>query len=270
MLKRRASRPGATAAGALFLFFALSSVAFAAVPRELPDGWKLLWNDEFEGDALDLSKWTPEDAALQKNNEAQYYSPENVTVHDGMVTLRSERRPKGSRPFTSGLIETRGKFARVYGRFEVRARLPKGQGVWPAHWLMPDDNSWPPEIDIMELLGHDPRRMYMNNHFTHKDGGHRHTGESFRGVDFTEAFHVFAVEWEKYEIRWYVDGVLRFSTKEYIPAVPFRVILNTAVGGDWPGYPTNKTVFPVDHDIDYVRVYTRPTPPPPNIVFLDE
>lgn len=263
----RAFRRAACAAAVLWLCAA--PPVRAEAPAELPGGWKLVWHDEFEGDRLDLSKWTPEDAALVKNNEAQYYSPENVIVHDGVVTLRSERRARGGRPFTSGLIETTGKFARVYGRYEVRARLPKGQGVWPAHWLMPDDNSWPPEIDIMELLGHDPHRVHMHNHFTHESGGHRSTGDSFRGPDFSADFHVFAVEWEKHEIRWYVDGELKFSTKEYVPDVPFRIILNTAVGGDWPGYPTKKTPFPVDHDIDYVRVYARPTPPPPNIVFVE-
>lgn len=228
-----------------------------------------MWNDEFDGDALDARKWNVEDAALVKNHEAQYYSPQNVFVQDGFLTLRSERRTMGGRPFTSGHVDTRGKFARVYGRFEVRAKLPKGQGVWPAHWMMPDDNKWPPEIDIMELLGHDPSRAHFHNHFVHESGGARNKGNSFRGPDFSKDFHVFAVEWEKNEIRWYVDGDLKFRTKEYVPRVPFRIILNTAVGGDWPGYPTKNTPFPVEHIIDYVRVYVRPTPAPDNITFLD-
>ncbi len=234
-----------------------SDAVKADVPKELAGGWRLVWHDEFDGNKLDSSKWVAEDAALEKNNEGEYYTPEDVSVHDGFLTLRSEKRDMGGRHYTSGLVETRGKFARVYGRFEIRAKLPKGQGIWPAHWLMPDDDSWPPEIDIMELIGHYPNRIYMTNHFTSAEGGPTWHGDSFTGSDFSKDFHVFAVEWEPDEIRWYIDGVERFSTKENIPNVPMRIILNTAVGGDWPGYPTKKTVFPQFHDIDYVRVYAK-------------
>ncbi len=245
-----------TAAVALCLFpFPCS--ANGEVPQKSEKGWQLVWHDEFNGNELDTTKWTAEDAALEKNHEAQYYTPEDVYMHDGVLTLRSQKRAMKGRPYTSGLVETRGKFATVYGRFEVRATLPKGQGIWPAHWLMPDNNSWPPEIDIMELLGHYPNKIFMTNHFVGPSGGYRAHGEVYVGPDFSKDFHVFAVEWEPNEIRWYVDGKLRFSTNENIPHVPMRIILNTAVGGDWPGYPTKKTIFPQYHDIDYVRVYAK-------------
>ncbi len=219
-------------------------------------GWEMVWNDEFNGTELDVTKWTPEDAALVKNNEKQYYSPDEVYVGKGLLTLRSRRRAMGGREFTSGLVETHHKFKLLFGRVEIRAKLPKGQGLWPAHWMMPDDNTWPPEIDIMELLGHRPDRVYFNVHFESR-AGHRSHGESFVGPDFTKKFHVFAVEWERSEIRWYVDGDLKFSVKKDVPQVPMRIILNTAVGGSWPGNPTKKTVFPQHHEIDYVRVYAR-------------
>ena len=226
-------------------------------PQELPDGWKMVWHDEFEGSALDLAKWTPADAAYKKNNELQYYTPEDVYVRDGHLTLRSQRRRMEKRFFTSGLVDTKGKFSLTSGRVEVRARLPKGQGIWPAHWMMPADGSWPPEIDIAELLGHFPDKVHMTHHFRMPDGSARKHGEVFRGPDFSKDFHVFAVEWERDEIRWYIDRQLRFKSRDNVPSAPMQIILNTAVGGDWPGEPTSKTVFPQHHDIDYVRVYTR-------------
>jgi beta-glucanase (GH16 family) len=244
--------------------FALASsflfpAAFAAegVSRELKGGWNLIWHDEFDGRSLDLSKWLPAAAALEKNHEAQYYSPNNAYLENGCLVLKSERKKVGKRPYTSALVETTGLFSLTYGRVEVRAKLPGGQGIWPAHWLMPEDNSWPPEIDMMELLGHDPTRVYMHLHYGEDWQSHRSTGESFRGPNFTEDFHVFAVEWEKDEIRWFIDGMLRHTVRENIPAAKMRIILNTAVGGDWPGYPNKRTQFPQYHLIDYVRVYKR-------------
>ncbi len=220
-------------------------------------GWRLTWNDEFDGDSVDELKWLVEDAALIKNNELQYYTPEDVYVHDGVLTLRSQKRSMGGRPYTSGLVETKGKFSQKYGRFEIRAKLPKGKGIWPAHWLLPAVNKWPPEIDIMEMLGHEPNRVYGTVHWgTYPNN--KHSGSSYIGPDFSEDFHIFAIEWEPDEIRWYVDGeeFYNFTTESYIPQETMRIILNTAVGGDWPGNPDATTVFPQYHDIDYVRVYT--------------
>jgi beta-glucanase (GH16 family) len=244
--------------GLLGLTVAASAAGKTDAPR-VPDlpGWALVWHDEFEGDRLDASKWTAEDAALEKNNEEEYYSPEAVSVKGGVLTLASLDKPQGGRKYTSGLVETRGKFARVFGRFEVRAKLPKGQGIWPAHWLMPDDNGWPPEIDIMEMLGHNPRKVYGSNHWDTPQGP-RNEVTSFEGPDFSAGWHTFAVEWEPDEIRWYVDGVLTHRTAKNVPkGPPFRIILNTAVGGNWPRYPDKTTVFPQYHEIDYVRVWAR-------------
>jgi len=224
-------------------------------PAKIP-GWYLIWHDEFEGNTLDPFKWRVEDAALIKNNELQYYTPEDVYVHDGVLTLRSQKRQMGGRHYTSGLVETKGKFAQAYGRFEVRAKLPGTRGMWPAHWMMPAAGGWPPEIDIMELVGHRPNSVIMSNHYGTWPHN-RHEGTRYTGPDFTKGFHTFAIEWEPEEIRWYVDGVQRFSTRKNIPQEPFYIILNTAVGGNLPGNPDKTTVFPQYHDIDYVRVYAK-------------
>lgn len=222
------------------------------------DGWELVWSDEFEGDRLDPEKWRIEDAAVTKNNELQFYLPDEVYLEDGCLVLRSQRREVGGREYTSGLVDTQDRFARAFGRFEVRARLPKGQGVWPAHWLLPEDHpSWPPEIDIMELLGHEPRTVHMTQHWgTWPKNAHH--GAEFEGPDFSAEFHVFAVEWSPDRIDWFIDGELRHSSAQSVPRIPFYLILNTAVGGDWPGNPDESTSLPQYHVIDYVRVYDRP------------
>lgn len=247
----------------LIAFFTLWICVRVDASPEIP-GWRLVWSDEFDGDTLDDSKWKAEDAALEKNNEAQTYSPDEVFVGDGVLTLRSQKRQKSGRDYTSGLVETIGRFSQTYGRFEVRAKLPRGQGIWPAHWLMPADNSWPPEIDIMEMLGHDPRKIYMSNHWSTPQGARNNTA-NYTGPDFSEDFHVFAVEWDPETIRWFVDGTLRHSSSKNVPDVPMRVILNTAVGGNWPKYPDATTVFPQIHLIDYVRVYAKD-----HVQFIDE
>lgn len=218
--------------------------------------WVLVWHDEFDGDRLDGAKWRAEDAALIKNNEQQYYTPSDVRVEHGTLILRSQRRAMGGRPYTSGAVDTREHFAWTYGRFEIRAQLPRGRGLWPAHWLLPVDNLWPPEIDIMELIGDEPDTILMTNHWGTRATHEWETGR-LTDDDFTQGFHTYALEWEPDELRWYVDGKKRYVTRRHIPKRRMYLILNTAVGGDLPGYPDETTVFPQYHYIDYVRVYKR-------------
>lgn len=179
---------------------------------------------------------------------------------------------RGSR-YTSARLVTKNKGDWLYGRFEIRAKLPYGQGIWPAIWMLPTDweyGGWPisGEIDIMELVGHEPGTVYGTIHYGNP---HTYTGAHYSlpaGQTFADDYHVFALEWEPGEIRWYVDGYpyqtqtewFTSSTKGVYPAPfdkRFHLILNVAVGGVWPGYPDETTVFPQVMSVDYVRVYQK-------------
>jgi beta-glucanase (GH16 family) len=250
----------------LLLGAALFSLAFVSCgsnddeavvnPAEL-EGWTLTWQDEFDKPTIDPLKWkvTSRPKEESHNNELQDYLISEVYIQDGCLRLRSQKT--GPNKYISGHVTTLGKFAQTYGRFEVRARLPKTKGIWPAHWMLPVRDAWPPEIDIMELLGHDPNTVYMTNHWGTSSADHYWNSKGYTGPDFSADFHTFAVEWDSEKIVWYVDGVMRYVSANGVPHEPFYIILNTAVGGDWPGNPDETTVFPQYHDIDYVRVYTK-------------
>ncbi len=240
----------------------IDDVAFSA-DGEPPvlDAWRLLWHDEFENSAVDPGKWRIEDLHLIKNNELQYYAPDEVYVENGDLVLRSRKRTYwgfdsngdwGRYDYTSGLVETRNRFAHTFGRIEVRAILPWTQGMWPAHWMLPSSGAWPPEIDIMEMLGHAPQAVYMTHHWgtwpdVQSDGG------VYIGPVFAADYHTFGLEWQPGRLDWYVDGQVRFTSQTEVPTQPFYLILNTAVGGTWPGNPDGTTVFPQYHRIDYAR-----------------
>lgn len=218
--------------------------------------YELVFSDEFNSGELNSAQWYVENAFLKKNNETQYYTPEDVYIKEGCLVLTSQKRKYFDQSFTSGLVSTKNKFHFQYGKVEIKARLPFGQGVWPAHWLMNAGNSWPPEIDIMELLGHEKHTVHMTLHYG-KWPENRMVGESYTGPDYSAGFHVFSIEWDEKEISWYVDGVKTFHVSENIPEEPFYLVLNTAVGGDWPGFPDETTIFPQFHYIDYVRIYQK-------------
>lgn len=244
--------------------------------------WQLVWQDEFNGKSLDTSKWTVLIRETSKHGELQYYVPDEVYIENGFLRIRSRVRKYGSKEYTSGRLDTEGKFAPVYGRFEIRARLPGGQGLWPAHWLYPQDRNWLmektmedavaagnerlipeerpwyTEIDIMEFLGHEPGVLYGTIHYCSFDGARRSSSGTWRStVDYTQDFHIYALEWEPDSIRWFIDGNRIHATANGIPHTPHYLILNTAVGGSWPGDPDSTTVFPQYHDIDWVRVYRK-------------
>ena len=231
--------------------------ATAQPPAPAREGWRLVWHEEFEGDTLDQEKWRVEHAALVKNNELQFYAADEVYLEEGCLVLRSRARDMGGRAYTSGLVDTNHRFSQAFGRFEIRARIPSGRGIWPAHWMLPENHpAWPPEIDIMEALGHEPDTVYLTQHWgTWPDN--KHEGTSLKGPDFSDDFHTFAMEWSPERIDWFVDEKLEFSRTSEIPQIPFHIILNTAIGGDWPGNPDESTRFPQHHLIDYVRVYSR-------------
>ena len=223
-------------------------------------GWELTFHDEFNGNRLDTTKWIdsyPDGVRTHSNNEQQYYAPDGYDVRGGFLHLRAEKRSMGGMPYTSGIVTTYGKFAQAYGWFEIRARFPKGKGFWPAFWLLPADKRWPPEIDVLEILGHETNKVYMTNHWQDAQGRHLSNGGAWVGPDFSAGFHTFAVDWQPDVIVWYVDGVERFRSSKGIPSMPMYVLVNLAVGGDWPGNPDASTPFPATMDVDYVRVYRR-------------
>ena len=161
------------------------------------------------------------------------------------------------RRYISGLITTKRSFSQLYGVFEMRARLPKGRGFWPAFWLLPVDSSWPPEIDVFEVLGHDPAVLYANAH-SKAGGEHTSEGVEISGPDLSADFHLYAVEWQKDEIRWYLDGVeIARAATPADAQKPMYLLANLAVGGNWPGQPDSSTQFPGILAIDYIRAYRR-------------
>ncbi len=235
-----------------------------------PQVWSPVFVDEFDGPAVDDARWRIEDLHLNKNNELQYYTPQDVYIQGGKLVLRSQQRDfwgyddQGNWRlfhYTSGLVETRDRFATAYGRIDVRAKLPRTRGLWPAHWMLPDSRQWPPEIDIMEMLGHQPTRIYMTHHWGTWPNVQSHGG-TYDGPDYSQDFHIFSIIWSPNRIDWLIDDIVRFTSTIAIPEEPFYLILNTAVGGDFPGNPDSTSVFPQFHEIDYVRVYVPADPGP--------
>lgn len=257
-----------------------SSVADTSI--EVPDGYNLLWNDEFNGKALDESVWNYEPHAPGwTNEELQEYttSTDNVFVRDGKLVLKAikTQTDSGDDYYTSGKVTTQNKKDFMYGKVCVSAKVPEGQGLWPAIWMMPTDESyygqWPKcgEIDIMEVLGNDTSVSYGTLHYGEP---HAEQQETYKldGTTFSDDFHEFSVEWEPGEFRYYVDGNHYFTVNDWFTAVegeddkpypaPFNqtffVQLNLAVGGTWPGNPDETTDFDkAEFEIDYVRVFQK-------------
>ena len=257
------------------VLLALSTAGAADAPSD----WVLVWSDEFQGNSLDLSKWEYiEDARGGGNKELQYYVTNNVVVNDGMLKIEARKEkysgPEGTREYTSSRIRTKGKGDWMQGRFEVRAKLPQGKGLWPAIWMRPTTQEryggWPAsgEIDIVELLGHQPKRIHATLHYTDEANKHISSGHDFvlTTGTFAESFHVFRLDWGPTGMRWYVDGKSYHAATKWssgtkpFPAPfdeKFHLILNVAVGGRWPGNPNERTEFPQAMLVDYVRVYQR-------------
>ena len=222
-------------------------------------GWKLIWHDEFEQGILDWKKWNTENWPAEKNNELQYYRPENVVINEGHLILISKEEAYKERAYTSGAVHTKGKFSFLYGKAEIKAKLPAGQGIFPAFWLLPNrDNHWLPEIDVMEVIGSKPEEVWMVSHWLKKDGRLASDAGFFKAeTSLTDNYHVYSVEWTPDQITWLIDGQVRFQSSKHIPKEEMRLYLNTAIGGNWPGSPDSTTSFPQSFKIDYVRVYQK-------------
>jgi beta-glucanase (GH16 family) len=230
-------------------------------PLQKP-GWRLTFHDEFNGNQLDRRMWNDSywDGRTHSNNELEYYAPDGYEEKSGTLRLRADRRRMEGHDYTSGMITSLGHFAQQYGYFEIRAKFPRGKGFWPAFWLLPTTKQWPPEIDILEILDHQPEKIYFSTHWQDARGRHQYHTESWVGPDFSRAFHTIALEWRPGEVIWYVDGVERARSRQGVPAEPMYLIANLAVGGDWPGNPDATTRFPGLMEIDYIRVYQREQP----------
>ena len=247
------------------------------------EGWALVWNDEFDGPALNLEKWSFEIGGHGwGNNELQYYSDDDSTafIQDGKLVIRADLVPQGTgssdnlRYFSSARLRTSGKGDWRYGRIEVKAKLALGQGIWPAIWMLPTDwmyGGWPEsgEIDIMEHVGYDPGRVHGSIH----TGSYNHKINTQRGGSklldkISSKFYGYAIEWYEDRIDFLINDAKYFSFqndgKNDFNTWPFNqrfhLLINIAVGGDWPGSPDETTQFPTEMEVEYVRVYEKIQP----------
>jgi beta-glucanase (GH16 family) len=279
------------------------------MPRQRKKGWKLVWADEFDGVEVDRSKW---DFDIGNgfydyknhawvpgwgNEELQYYThePENVVVRDGCLVIRAVKAPLHGCGYTSARLKTRRRdgtllFAKRYGRIEFRAQVPWGKGLWPALWMLPADDKYggwaaSGEIDLMEIVGEKPHEVLNSIHFGSPGLAARslitHV-HPLPGGSLVSDWHVYAIEWEPGEIRFFVDdvhtctrdhwwscsllrdgdGVIARRAADLNPwpapfDQPFYLVMNIAVGGNFPGLPNDETKFPAELAVDYVRVYDK-------------
>ncbi|WP_062349726.1 glycoside hydrolase family 16 protein [Herbidospora yilanensis] len=247
-----------------------------AMPQAQAAIGPVTWSDEFNapaGTSIDGSKWKFDiGGGGWGNNEQQYYTDSTRNVyHDGAgnlaITARRENPSNlqchyGTCQYTSGRILTADKFSQAYGRFEARIKIPRGQGIWPAFWML-GGGTWPNggEIDIMENVGNQPNTVYGTVHGPGYFGGTAVGGNRSIGAPLADAFHTYRVDWSPNLIIWYLDGSEYFRVtpsslrgNAWVFDHPFFMILNVAVGGYWPGYPDGSTQFPQTMLIDYVRV----------------
>jgi len=237
------------------------------------DGMSLIWSDEFEDDALNTDDWTFEIGRGNNgwgNNELQYYREENTSLEDGFLVIEAKKENYNGADYTSSRMITQGKESLRFGRVDIRAVLPEGQGLWPALWMLGTKINavgWPAcgEIDIMELVGNQPSRVHGTVHYGNSSSNRQMDGASTAlssGLKFSDEFHVFSLVWEEDRIQWLVDDqVYHEFTKSETGSFPypfndnFFVIFNVAVGGDWPGSPDAATVFPQRMIVDYIRYF---------------
>lgn len=261
--------------------------------------WTLVWSDEFETDGLpDSNKWGYDMARGESvglwgwgNNEAQYYTSDlnNARVENGRLIIEARRESMGSANYTSARMVTRNVGDWLYGRIEVRAKMPSGRGTWPAIWMLPTDweyGGWPHsgEIDIMEYVGHDHGVVHGTIHtsaFNHMSGTQR-GGSTIRNDLHTE-FYTYAIEWDEDRILWFIDDEQYFTFERQSSWTSaqwpfdrrFHLILNIAIGGSWGGQQgIDDDIFPQTMEVEYVRVYQAsesngyPTPTSPRGLWI--
>jgi len=267
-----------------FLLLSCGGGAALQPPPPVNTGYTLVWSDEFngaDGSAPDSSKWTYDKGGNGwGNSELECYTnlTQNAQIKGGNLVITAMHQPAYAcgdgtvRDYTSARLKTQGLFNQAYGRFEASIKIPAGQGMWPAFWMLGNDITslgWPKcgEIDIMENIGKEPGTVHGSLHSSSTTSNTSDATAAFNlpSGNFSDAFHLYAVEWEPGTVRFYVDANLYATfTQSQWPAGgawtfdhPFFIILNVAVGGSWPGSPDNSTVFPEQMLVDYVRVYTK-------------
>ena len=229
-------------------------------PVQLP-GWHLQWDDEFSGDTLDLSHWAVAQTAADLNLGCclhfgtQAWSPDNVSIHGGMLHIVTKQTSVGDYHYTSGALSTENTYAFLYGRIDVRAQLPRSTSLWPAFWLIPADSVGQPvaayEIDFAEAWGSDPHTVYA---FFHQGYGQTYCQD--QGPDFTSGFHIFSLVWGATELEWLVDGTVQCTMQTNVPDIPLALILDTAIGGSHEPIDQS-TSLPQTTEVDYVRIWSK-------------
>jgi beta-glucanase (GH16 family) len=254
----------------IYFYYFLIILSMAGAWSVQAQGYKLIWSDEFNGTQLDATNWTKETGGGGwGNNELEYYTDRDVNafVSNGLLTIKAMSEVYGGRNYTSARIKTQGKRFFKYGKIEARMKLPYGQGIWPAFWMLGESIAsigWPAcgELDIMEMVGGSSgnNKVYGTAHWD--NGGHQSYGSNYAlpAGNLCDDFHTYALVWEPQKLEWYIDDIKYCSlaiTADYYSE--FRenafIIFNLAVGGNWPGSPDASTVFPQTLQVDYVRVY---------------
>lgn len=239
-------------------------------------GMKRIWDDEFSGSSIDETKWNFEigtGSGGWGNNELQYYRKENASIKDGHLVISAKQEDFGGQNYTSTRMISENKFDFTYGRVDIRAALPFGQGIWPALWMLGANFrtvGWPScgEIDIMEFIGKNPQDIHGTLHWSNSSGGHTCTCDSGKKFTksgdkvFTNSFHVFSIVWDASEIIWYVDDNEYYRTSITGSDMTefhndFFLLMNVAVGGNWPGNPDATSTYPQFMIVDYVRVFQK-------------
>lgn len=231
--------------------------------------WRLAFNEEFNGTDIPASKFNrcyPDAAPNGCANppEQQWYQPQNASVSNGVLHLVANKGNTNGYPYSSAMITTGpqnkhagedNKFAFKYGYVEARVKVPQGQGLWPAFWLLPSDGSGPPEIDLMEVLGNDTKTSYATVHWSEDQASKSMT--TINTTNFADGFHTIGMRWDSDKLEWFYDGqrVKRFVGTDQIPHMQMFLLANLAVGGEWPGNANSTTKFPADYQIDWIKVW---------------
>jgi beta-glucanase (GH16 family) len=248
------------------------------MPPEIDSSWRCTFDEEFDNSSVNWSKWKDggQNWGSGGNGEQQGYTASACAQSGGALQMVGTHSPvtvQGrSFNYSSCMLDTLGTFKQAYGYFEFRGRIPSGQGYWPAFWLYDSAYQWP-EIDVMENLGSDTSTYYMTYHYS-SSGAQQYV---YSGANLAGGYHTYAVKWVPGAISFYLDDTLQYTATSNVSASPMFILMNLAIGGNWPGSPNASTAFPGYFDVDYVRGWSMPndltnpvvpyptsqTPPPP-------